>query len=93
VDTCADKVIKAILAKGGNVILTADHGNAEKMIDYETKKPWTAHTTNPVKCVIAGVGDVKLRSGGRLADLSPTILDLLNMEVPAEMTGKSMIEE
>lgn len=91
VDTCAKRVIEAVLAQDGNVILTADHGNAEKMIDYETKKPWTAHTTNPVECVVAGVGDVALREGGRLADLAPTILDLLDMDVPAEMTGKSMI--
>lgn len=93
VDECAGKVIDAILKKEGNIILTADHGNAEKMIDYETKKPWTAHTTNPVECVIAGVGDVTLREGGRLADISPTILDLLDMSVPAEMTGTSLISK
>lgn len=93
VDTCAAKVIDAVLAKGGNVILTADHGNAEKMVDYETKEPWTAHTTNPVECVIAGLGDVTLRDGGRLADIAPTILDLLDMPVPAEMTGKTLIEK
>ena len=93
VDTCSKKVIDAVLAKGGNVILTADHGNAEKMIDYDTKKPWTAHTTNPVECVIAGVGDVKLRGDGRLADIAPTILDLLDMDAPAEMTGTSLIEK
>lgn len=92
VDTCANKVINAILSKKGNVILTADHGNAEKMIDYETKKPWTAHTTNPVECVIAGDGDITLRKNGRLADISPTILDLLDMDAPKEMTGSSLIE-
>ncbi|MEF9917826.1 MAG: 2,3-bisphosphoglycerate-independent phosphoglycerate mutase [Eubacterium sp.] len=93
IDTCAEKVIEAILAKGGNVILTADHGNAEKMIDYETKKPWTAHTTNPVECVIAGTGEVDLRDDGSLADISPTILDLLDIPVPAEMTGVSLIKK
>lgn len=93
VDECSKKVIDAILAKGGNVILTADHGNAEKMIDYDTKKPWTAHTTNPVECVIAGAGEVELRDDGRLADISPTILDLLDMDVPAEMTGTSLIKK
>lgn len=93
VDECSKKVIDAILDKGGNVILTADHGNAEKMIDYETKKPWTAHTTNPVECVIAGVGEVELRDDGRLADIAPTILDLLDMDVPAEMTGTSLIKK
>lgn len=93
VDECSKKVIDAILAKGGNVILTADHGNAEKMIDYDTKKPWTAHTTNPVECVIAGAGEIELRDDGRLADISPTILDLLDMDVPAEMTGTSLIKK
>lgn len=93
VDECSKKVIDAILAKGGNVILTADHGNAEKMIDYDTKKPWTAHTTNPVECVIAGAGKIELRDDGRLADISPTILDLLDMDVPAEMTGTSLIKK
>ncbi|MEG0075430.1 MAG: 2,3-bisphosphoglycerate-independent phosphoglycerate mutase [Eubacterium sp.] len=93
IDICAEKVIEAILAKGGNVILTADHGNAEKMIDYETKKPWTAHTTNPVECVIAGTGEVDLRDDGSLADISPTILDLLDIPVPAEMTGVSLIKK
>ena len=93
VDKCSKKVIDAILSKGGNVILTADHGNAEKMIDYDTKKPWTAHTTNPVECVIAGAGEVELRDDGRLADISPTILDLLDMDVPAEMTGTSLIKK
>ncbi len=92
VDRCTSKVIEAIFKKGGNVILTADHGNAEKMIDYETKKPWTAHTTNQVQCTVAGLGDVPLREGGNLADIAPTILDLLDITVPAEMTGKSLIE-
>lgn len=93
VDTCAQKVIDAVLAKNGNVILTADHGNAEKMVDYETKQPFTAHTTNPVECVIAGVGQIELRDDGRLADISPTILDLLDMSVPAEMTGTTLIKK
>ena len=91
VDRCSKLIVEAILAKGGNVIITADHGNAEKMIDYDTKQPWTAHTTNPVICIVAGVGDVELRTDGRLADLSPTILDLMGMTQPEEMTGKSLI--
>lgn len=93
VDSCAQKVIEAVLAKNGNVILTADHGNAEKMVDYETKKPFTAHTSNPVECVIAGAGDIELRDDGKLADISPTILDLLDMNVPAEMTGTTLIKK
>ena len=92
VDVCAQRVIDAVLAQNGNVILTADHGNAERMIDLTTGEPWTAHTTNPVVCAIAGAGDVTLRAGGRLADISPTILDLLDVTVPDEMTGRSLIQ-
>jgi 2,3-bisphosphoglycerate-independent phosphoglycerate mutase len=91
VDACAKKVITAILAKGGKVIVTADHGNAEKMIDYQTHMPFTAHTSNQVKCILVGAGDVSLRDGGRLADVAPTLLDLMGLPVPAEMTGKSLI--
>lgn len=90
VDTCAGKVIDAVLAKGGAVLLTADHGNADQM--YEPNgSPFTAHTTNPVPLLVAGCGDVKLREGGRLADLSPTMLKLLGLPQPAEMTGESII--
>ena len=91
VDACCKRIVTAILEKGGNVILTADHGNIEKEIDYDTKLPWTAHTTNPVRCIVAGAGDVTLRDGGRLADLAPTVLELLDMPKPAEMTGESLI--
>ena len=91
VDACAKKVITAILSKGGKVIVTADHGNAEKMIDYQTHMPFTAHTSNQVKCILVGAGDVSLRDGGRLADVAPTLLDLMELPVPAEMTGKSLI--
>lgn len=91
VDACAKKVITAILAKGGKVIVTADHGNAEKMIDYQTHMPFTAHTSNQVKCILVGAGDVRLRDGGRLADVAPTLLDLMGLPVPAEMTGKTLI--
>ena len=91
VDACCARIVKAILNKGGNVIVTADHGNIEKEIDYDTKLPWTAHTTNPVRCIVAGAGDVTLREGGRLADLAPTMLELLDMPKPAEMTGESLI--
>lgn len=92
VDACAQKVVNAILKKAGVVIVTADHGNAEKEIDYETHQPFTAHTTNPVKCIIAGAGELKLREDGGLADIAPTILDLMGIPKPAEMTGKTLIE-
>ncbi len=90
VDACAGKVIDAVLAKGGAVLLTADHGNADYMAD-EDGTPFTAHTTNPVPFLVAGAGDVRLREGGRLADIAPTMLKLMGMEQPAEMTGESII--
>ncbi len=91
VDACAGKVIDATLAAGGQVLLTADHGNADRMYDVDGS-PFTAHTTNPVPFLVAGAGDVKLREGGVLADIAPTMLKLLGLEQPAEMTGKSIIE-
>lgn len=92
VDACAGKVIDAVLAKGGAVLLTADHGNADKMYDPDPEHPFTAHTTNPVPFLVAGAGDVKLRDGGVLADIAPTMLSLLDLPQPAEMTGTSIIE-
>ena len=91
VDACAGKVIDATLAAGGQVLLTADHGNADRMYDVDGS-PFTAHTTNPVPFLVAGAGDVKLREGGVLADIAPTMLKLLGLDQPAEMTGKSIIE-
>ena len=92
VDACAGKVIDAVLAKGGAVLLTADHGNADKMYDEDPEHPFTAHTTNPVPFLVAGLGDVKLREGGDLADIAPTMLKILELPQPQEMTGKSIIE-
>ena len=91
VDQCAGKVIDAVLAAGGKVILTADHGNADKMKN-EDGTPFTAHTTNPVPCVVIGAGnDFTLREGGVLSDLVPTMFELMGVPQPAEMTGKSLI--
>ena len=90
VDAAAGKVIDAVLAKGGAVILTADHGNADKMLN-EDDTPFTAHTTNAVPCLIAGCGDLQLREGGVLSDLVPTMLEIMQIEQPKEMTGKSLI--
>ncbi|AFA49207.1 2,3-bisphosphoglycerate-independent phosphoglycerate mutase [Acetobacterium woodii] len=92
VDECSKKVITAILEQGGKVILTADHGNAEKMIDYQTHQPFTAHTSNQVKCILIGDGAVTLREGGRLSDVAPTLLELMDLPKPEEMTGKTLIE-
>ncbi len=90
VDKYAGMVIDAVLAGGGAVVLTADHGNADKMLN-EDGTPFTAHTTNVVPCLLAGVGDVKLREGGVLSDLVPTMLEIMELPQPAEMTGKSLI--
>lgn len=90
VDECAGKVVKAVLAQGGIVLITADHGNAEQMIDPVTKGPFTAHTTCPVPLIIAGAGDIGLKDG-KLADLAPTMLELMGIEKPGEMTGESLI--
>ena len=73
-------------------MITADHGNAEQMVDYTTGDPHTAHTTTPVPLIIAGCkDDIKLKEG-RLADIAPTMLDLIGLEKPEEMTGESLIE-
>ena len=90
VDACAGKVIDAVLAAGGKVLLTADHGNADQMYEPDGA-PFTAHTTNPVPFLVAGAGDVKLRQGGVLADIAPTMLKLMGLPQPEEMTGKSII--
>jgi 2,3-bisphosphoglycerate-independent phosphoglycerate mutase len=91
VDTCVGRMVEAILAKGGIALLTADHGNADKMFEADGS-PFTAHTTNPVPFVVVGK-DCKLREGGVLADIAPTMLELLEVEQPAEMTGKSLIKK
>lgn len=90
VDECTGMVARAVLAKGGIALITADHGNAEQMIDPESGGPFTAHTNKQVELIIAGAGDVKLKAG-RLADLAPTMLTLMGLPVPGEMTGKSLV--
>jgi len=90
VDECVGRVVSAVQAQNGVVLITADHGNSEQMVDYETGGPFTAHTTNPVPLIAIGLGDVKLKEG-RLADLAPTMLDIMNLEKPKEMTGESLI--
>lgn len=91
VDECMGRTVEAVLAQGGAALITADHGNADKMYE-EDGSPFTAHTTNLVPLIIAGAdGDITLREGGVLADLSPTILKLLELPQPAEMTGESII--
>ena len=91
VDECLGEVVDLILEKGGAAIITADHGNSDEVLTLDGK-PMTAHTTNPVPVIVTKKG-VTLRSGGRLADLAPTMLDLLGVEKPEEMTGESLIEK
>ncbi len=91
VDIALGRIEAAVLAKGGALIVIADHGNAEMMI-AEGGGPHTAHTTNPVPCVVVGAGDVRLRSGGILGDVAPTVLELLGVTQPPEMTGRSLLE-
>lgn len=91
VDTCVGRTVDAILKKGGAALITADHGNAEKMCEPDGS-PFTAHTTNPVPLILAGY-DCKLREGGRLADLAPTMLEILGLPKPDEMDGESLIQK
>ena len=93
VDTCVGQVVQAIQEIGGEVIITADHGNAEMMTDPQTGAPFTAHTTNVVPCILVSerYRNVKLREDGILADLAPTLLELMNLSQPEEMTGESLI--
>ncbi len=90
IDECVGKVVEAVQEKNGVLLITADHGNAEQMIDYKTGEPHTAHTTNPVPLVLVGMDDAKLKPG-KLADLAPTMLDIMGLEKPGEMTGESII--
>lgn len=90
VDTCVGKVIDAVKETGGVALITADHGNADKMID-DDGEPFTAHTTNPVPFCVVGY-DCELRDGGRLADIAPTMLQIMNLPQPEEMDGKSLIK-
>jgi len=93
VDRCVGQVVKAIQEKGGTAIITSDHGNAEQMVDYATGEPHTAHTTNPVHLMLVNdrLKGKRLREGGLLADVAPTLLDLLELDPPVEMEGRSLI--
>ena len=91
VDECLGKVVDAVLAKDGRVFVTADHGNAEQMIDYSTGKAMTAHTTGPVPFIYIAKDAKPLREGGKLADIAPTMIEAMGLEKPVEMTGESLI--
>jgi 2,3-bisphosphoglycerate-independent phosphoglycerate mutase len=91
VDECLGLVVDKIVEKGGVALILADHGNADIMIDPATGMPWTAHTTQPVPCIVTKKG-LSLRAGGVLADVAPTLLQLIELQQPEKMTGKTLIQ-
>ena len=92
VDACVGRTVDAIKKAVGVMFICADHGNAEQLVDYETGEPFTAHTTNPVPFILVNADPAyKLREGGCLADIAPTLIELMGMEQPEEMTGKSLL--
>lgn len=92
-DTQLGRVLDAVKRVGGAAIVIADHGNAEEMIDHVTGGPMTAHTTNPVPCIVVGAGNVTLRDGSVLSTVAPTILDLLDLPIPPDMTTPSLLAD
>lgn len=92
VDECLGRVVDALLSVDGMMFICADHGNAEQLIDYNTNEPFTAHTTNPVPFILVNYDkDYTLAEGGCLADIVPTLIEMMGMEKPKEMTGKSLL--
>ena len=92
IDECIGRVVEAIEEVDGQLFICADHGNAEVMADYETGEPWTAHTTNPVPFILVNYDPAyTLREGGCLADIVPTLIEMMGWEKPAEMTGESLL--
>lgn len=92
IDQCVGAAVEAVKKVDGVLFICADHGNAEQMIDYETGAPFTAHTTNPVPFILVNYDDsYTLREGGCLADIAPTLIQIMGLEQPAEMTGKSLL--
>ncbi len=94
IDRCVGEVVEFVKEAGGVMFICADHGNAEQLVDYETGAPFTAHTTNPVPFILVNAEEgTKLREGGCLADIIPTLIELMGKEQPKEMTGKSLIQK
>ncbi|MDD3795494.1 MAG: alkaline phosphatase family protein, partial [Lachnospiraceae bacterium] len=92
VDECVGKVVAALKEVDGQMFICADHGNAEQLVDYETGAPFTAHTTNPVPFILVNYDSAyTLKEGGCLADIIPTMIEMMGMEQPKEMTGKSLL--
>ena len=92
VDTSVGNAVAALKEVDGQMFICADHGNCEQLIDYETGEPYTAHTTNPVPFILVNYDPAyTLREGGCLADIAPTLIEMMGMEQPKEMTGKSLL--
>jgi 2,3-bisphosphoglycerate-independent phosphoglycerate mutase len=92
-DTCLGQILAALEKLGGQALIIADHGNAEQMINYQDGTPHTAHTTFPVPVILFGAkAEVTLRTDGALCDVAPTLLSLMGLSKPKEMTGKSLIQ-
>lgn len=92
VDECVGRALTALKEVGGQMFLCADHGNAEQLVDYETGENFTAHTTNPVPFILVEYDkDYTLKEGGRLCDIVPTLIEMMDMEKPKEMTGESLL--
>jgi len=89
-DTCLGRIVEAVRVVGGVCLVTADHGNAERMLEDDGVSPHTAHTTNPVPLLLTDGSDA-LRDGGELSDLAPRVLDLLGVPQPPAMTGRSLL--
>ena len=94
VDECVGKAVEALKSVDGQMFICADHGNAEQLVDYGTGAPFTAHTTNPVPFILVNYDSAyTLREGGCLADIAPTLIEMMGMEQPKEMTGKSLLQK
>jgi 2,3-bisphosphoglycerate-independent phosphoglycerate mutase len=91
VDACIGRVAAAVAKAGGVMFVTADHGNAEQMLDHETGQAHTAHTLNLVPAMLVGAGGGTTLADGKLADVAPTLLDVMGLPKPAEMTGRSLL--
>ena len=90
-DICVGRVAAAVRAAGGDMLITADHGNCEQMQDYESGQVHTQHTTEHVPLIYVGDKKVRIRSGGKLSDVAPTILALMDIDAPTEMTGENLL--
>jgi 2,3-bisphosphoglycerate-independent phosphoglycerate mutase len=93
IDQCLGRIVEAIETSGGELLITADHGNVEQMLDPDTNQPLTSHTNGPVPLVYVGSGGRQFHSEGSLSDVAPTLLSLLGIPIPEEMTGKVLLSE